>query len=94
MIATIFREAFSPQAMYGGFLGVLVMGVRRAAFSNEAGLGSAAFAHAAAKTNEPAREGMVAIDRPLHRHYRDMLDDRSGLHDHRGVHRTPVPIKR
>ena len=65
MIATIFREAFSPQALYGGFLGVLVVGVKRAAFSNEAGLGSAAFAHAAAKTNEPAREGMVAMIGPF-----------------------------
>ena len=65
MIATIFREAFSPQALYGGFLGVLVVGIKRAAFSNEAGLGSAAFAHAAAKTNEPAREGMVAMIGPF-----------------------------
>ena len=65
MIATIFREAFSPQALYGGFLGVLIVGVKRAAFSNEAGLGSAAFAHAAAKTNEPAREGMVAMIGPF-----------------------------
>ena len=65
MIATIFREAFSPQALYGGFWGVLIVGVKRAAFSNEAGLGSAAFAHAAAKTNEPAREGMVAMIGPF-----------------------------
>ena len=65
MIATIFREAFSPQAMYGGLLGVLIVGVKRAAFSNEAGLGSAAFAHAAARTNEPAREGMVAMIGPF-----------------------------
>ena len=65
MIATIFREAFSPQAMYGGFLGVLIVGVKRAAFSNEAGLGSAAFAHAAARTSEPAREGMVAMIGPF-----------------------------
>ncbi len=65
MIATIFREAFSPQALYGGFLGVLITGVKRAAFSNEAGLGSAAFAHAAARTNEPAREGMVAMIGPF-----------------------------
>ena len=65
MIATIFREAFSPQAMYGGFLAVLIWGVRRAAFSNEAGLGSAAFAHAAARTNEAAREGMVAMIGPF-----------------------------
>ncbi|MDE2813563.1 MAG: alanine/glycine:cation symporter family protein [Gemmatimonadota bacterium] len=65
MIATIFREAFSPQALYGGFWGVLIVGVKRAAFSNEAGLGSAAFAHAAARTNEPAREGMVAMIGPF-----------------------------
>ena len=65
MLATIFREAFSPQALYGGFLGVLIVGVRRAVFSNEAGLGSAAFAHAAACTNEPAREGMVAMIGPF-----------------------------
>ena len=51
--------------MYGGFIGVLVWGIKRAAFSNEAGLGSAAFAHAAAKTNEPAREGMVAMIGPF-----------------------------
>ncbi len=65
MLATILGEAFSPSAIYGGFIGVLVTGVKRAAFSNEAGLGSAAFAHAAAKTDEPAREGMVAMIGPL-----------------------------
>ena len=46
-------------------MGALVVGVKRAAFSNEAGLGSAAFAHAAARTNEPAREGMVAMIGPF-----------------------------
>ncbi len=65
MLYTIVELAFSPQAIYGGFLGVLVTGIKRAAFSNEAGLGSAAFAHAAAKTNEPAREGMVAMIGPF-----------------------------
>ena len=65
LIATIIAQAFSPQALYGGFLGVLVTGVRRAAFSNEAGLGSAAFAHSAAKTDEPAREGIVAMIGPF-----------------------------
>ena len=65
MIATIIGQAFSPQALYGGFLGVLVTGIKRAAFSNEAGLGSAAFAHSAAKTDEPAREGMVAMIGPF-----------------------------
>ena len=70
MIATIFREAFSPQALYGGFLGVLIVGVKRAAFSNEAGLGSAAFAHAAAKHQRAGARGHGRDDRPLHRHDR------------------------
>ena len=65
LLATIFSQAFSPQALYGGFIGVLVTGIKRAAFSNEAGLGSAAFAHAAARTDEPAREGMVAMIGPF-----------------------------
>ena len=65
LIANIISQAFTPEAMYGGFIGVLVNGVKRAAFSNEAGLGSAAFAHAAAKTDEPAREGMVAMIGPF-----------------------------
>lgn len=63
--ATIVREAFSPQAAYGGFLGVLVVGFQRAAFSNEAGAGSAAIAHSAAKTPYPAREGIVALLEPF-----------------------------
>jgi hypothetical protein len=50
MLAMIVREAFTPQAAYGGFLGVLIIGFRRAAFSNEAGAGSAAIAHSAART--------------------------------------------
>ena len=65
LLARIVSEAFTGPAIYGGFLGVLIMGVRRAAFSNEAGLGSAAFAHAAAKTDEPAREGIVAMIGPF-----------------------------
>lgn len=65
LLVEIVTQAFSPQAAFGGFLGVLVQGVRRAAFSNEAGLGSAAFVHAAAKTDEPAREGMVAMIGPF-----------------------------
>ena len=65
LIANIISQAFTPEAAYGGFLGVLVNGVKRAAFSNEAGLGSAAFAHAAAKTDEPARESMVAMIGPF-----------------------------
>ncbi len=59
-ISQIFASAFAPKAAYGGLLGVLVIGFQRAAFSNEAGTGSAAIAHAAAKTDEPIREGIVA----------------------------------
>ena len=65
LIGRIVSEAFTAPAVYGGFLGVLITGVRRAAFSNEAGLGSAAFAHAAVKTDEPAREGIVAMIGPF-----------------------------
>ncbi len=57
--------AFGQNAFFGGMAGVMVMGIKRAAFSNEAGLGSAAIAHAAAKTDEPVREGMVAILGPF-----------------------------
>ena len=64
-IATIFTEAFSPQAVGGGFIGVLIQGIRRSAFSNEAGVGSAAIAHSAARTDEPLREGLVALLEPL-----------------------------
>ena len=64
-IGLIFEGAFSPEAIYGGFLGVMVIGIRRAAFSNEAGLGSASIAHAAAKTDEPISEGIVALLEPF-----------------------------
>ena len=59
------REAFSFEAGLGGFVGVLIQGFRRACFSNEAGAGSAAIAHSAARTNEPLREGMVALLEPF-----------------------------
>lgn len=65
MFASIFTKAFSSDALFGGFVGVLVQGMRRAAFSNEAGMGSAAIAHAAAKTDEPVREGVVAMIGPF-----------------------------
>ncbi len=64
-IGLIFRQAFGNEAVVGGFLGVLIRGVRRAAFSNEAGVGSAAIAHSAAKTEEPVREGLVALLEPF-----------------------------
>ncbi len=63
---TIFRDAFTGNAVLGGSLGAIVItGVRRAAFSNEAGLGTAPMAHGAAKTSEPIREGLVAMLGPL-----------------------------
>jgi AGCS family alanine or glycine:cation symporter len=62
---TIFSGAFTPEAGYGGFIGVLVTGFQRAAFSNEAGVGSAAIAHSAAKTKYPVREGIVALLEPF-----------------------------
>ncbi len=61
----IIGGAFNPQAVGGGFLGVLVQGLRRSAFSNEAGIGSAAIAHSAARTEEPIREGIVALLEPF-----------------------------
>jgi AGCS family alanine or glycine:cation symporter len=63
---TIFEDAFSGNAVLGGALGSLVVeGVRRAAFSNEAGIGTAPMAHGAAKTSEPVREGLVAMLGPM-----------------------------
>ncbi|TDB63778.1 alanine/glycine:cation symporter family protein [Arundinibacter roseus] len=64
-LGKIFGEAFSPIAVAGGFVGVLVQGFRRAAFSNEAGVGSAAIAHSAVKTDFPASEGIVALLEPF-----------------------------
>ncbi len=61
----IFQEAFNPRAGLGGLMGVLITGFRRAAFSNEAGAGSAAIAHSAVKTNYPASEGLVALLEPF-----------------------------
>jgi len=64
-ILEILREAFTPEAGFGGLAGVLMMGFRRAAFSNEAGIGSASIAHSAAATDEPIREGIVALLEPF-----------------------------
>lgn len=68
-IPDAFREilagAFQPNAIYGGAIGVLVVGFQRASFSNEAGVGSAAIAHSAAKTPYPVREGIVALLEPF-----------------------------
>ncbi|MDP1558219.1 MAG: amino acid carrier protein [Nitrosomonas sp.] len=62
---TIFEMAFYPQAGLGALMGALLMGVQRASFSNEAGIGSAAIAHSAVKTNEPISQGMVGMLGPF-----------------------------
>ena len=64
-ISMIFAGAFSPEAGLGGILGVIIVGFQRAAFSNEAGAGSAAIAHSAVKTKYPASEGVVALLEPF-----------------------------
>ena len=61
----IFSQAFDPSAGVGGIIGVLITGFRRAAFSNEAGAGSASIAHSAVKTNFSASEGLVALLEPF-----------------------------
>ncbi len=61
----IMSEAFSPTAGLGGLVGVMITGFRRAAFSNEAGVGSAAIAHSAVKTKHPASEGVVSLLEPF-----------------------------
>ncbi|MBK7808718.1 MAG: alanine:cation symporter family protein [Saprospiraceae bacterium] len=61
----IFQQAFNPQAGLGGLIGVLVIGFRRAAFSNEAGAGSASIAHSAVRTKYSASEGLVALLEPF-----------------------------
>ena len=65
-ISLIITEAFNPTAMgIGGFIGVVMVGFRRAAFSNEAGVGSASIAHSAVKTKYAASEGLVALLEPF-----------------------------
>ena len=61
----IINGAFTPMAGLGGIVGVIIVGFQRAAFSNEAGAGSAAIAHAAVKTKYPASEGVVALLEPF-----------------------------
>lgn len=64
--SAIFQEAFTPRAsISGGIIGVMIQGFRRAAFSNEAGAGSAAIAHSAVRTHYPASEGLVALLEPF-----------------------------
>jgi len=61
----IIKGAFAADAIYGGFIGVLIVGFQRASFSNEAGVGSASIAHSAVKTEEPVSEGIVALMEPV-----------------------------
>lgn len=61
----IIDGAFSPEAATGGALGVMIVGFQRAVFSNEAGIGSAAIAHSAVRTNQPITEGFVALLEPF-----------------------------
>jgi len=61
----IFNGAFTADGITGGMIGVLVVGFQRAAFSNEAGVGSAAIAHSTAKTDEPISEGIVSLLEPF-----------------------------
>ncbi|WP_298354054.1 alanine/glycine:cation symporter family protein [uncultured Dokdonia sp.] len=64
-LLSIWDGAFSPEGVTGGFVGVMIQGFRRGAFSNEAGIGSASIAHSAVKTNYPASEGLVALLEPF-----------------------------
>jgi len=64
-LALVFQEAFNPRAIAGGtLLALIIEGGKRASFSNEAGIGTAPMMHGAAKTNEPVREGLVAMMGP------------------------------
>lgn len=64
-LSLIFSEAFTGSAATGGFIGMIAIAFKRASFANEAGLGSAPIAHAAAKTQEPVREAAVALLEPF-----------------------------
>jgi alanine or glycine:cation symporter, AGCS family len=61
----ILKGAFTPDGITGGIIGVLIVGFKRAAFSNEAGVGSAAIAHSAVKTEHPISEGLVSLMEPF-----------------------------
>ncbi len=64
-ISAIFTGAFAPTAVAGGMIGALIQGFKRAAFSNEAGIGSASIAHSAVQTKHPVTEGYVALLEPF-----------------------------
>lgn len=62
---SIVIEAFAPEGVSGGVIGAMIIGLQRAAYSNESGIGSAAIAHSAVKTREPSSEGLVALLEPF-----------------------------
>jgi AGCS family alanine or glycine:cation symporter len=64
-VKIMFSSAFMGDAVYGGVIGAIIQGIKRSAFSNEAGIGSAPIAHAAGKTREPVREGAISILEPF-----------------------------
>jgi AGCS family alanine or glycine:cation symporter len=64
-VGQILAGAFTGLGIAGGFVGALIQGFRRAAFSNEAGVGSASIAHSAVRTKEPITEGLVALHEPF-----------------------------
>ncbi|AUS78937.1 D-alanine glycine permease [Actinoalloteichus sp. AHMU CJ021] len=64
-VGAIFSGAFAPEGVAGGVIGVMIIGFQRAAFSNEAGVGSAPIAHAAVRTRHPVTEGLVALLEPF-----------------------------
>ncbi len=64
-IGTIIAGAFTPSGVAGGFVGIMILGFQRAAFSNEAGIGSAAIAHSAVSTKDPISEGFVGLLEPF-----------------------------
>lgn len=64
-VGSIVDGAFSPEGVFGGLIGAIIQGFRRATFSNEAGIGSAPIAHSAVKTKRPATEGLVAMIEPF-----------------------------
>ncbi len=64
-LVAIVEGAFAPEGLQGGMIGVLILGFRRAAFSNEAGIGSSSIAHAAVRTGEPITQGFVAMLEPF-----------------------------
>ena len=64
-LGSIVMGAFNPDSVGGGIIGCMLLGIKRAAFSNEAGVGSAAIAHSAVKTTKPASEGLVGLLEPF-----------------------------